>query len=325
MTRLTLPQYVTTLHDWFTIDKTNDNLMEVLSQYCRGSDSFEKNKEFVFGDQKQLFLEKGILLLGPVGVGKTELLRLISSYFGYIGKTEFTFRVANIPDIADNFSIKGREAFRYVNAGNWMFDELCFLDERTGKPDREVAINYGDKILIGSKIIYDRYNIFKETGWKSHFTSNANLKQIKELYGERAFSRLIEMCNVFMYTGADRRKTVRPHFRKNFNNATVKEVVGEKVAPPAVLTPDQELSELQESYNAFLRNGNYLFIGPHEYEALRRMDFPVLDCGMYMEMLRAEYPASDDVRLEGIARQKAVADFYNSMKMRGESHLQTIK
>lgn len=325
VTKPSFTKYIETYHDWYCIDSTNKRLLQVLSLYCKGRSEFESidDKEYKMTDQQGLYLEKGIMLIGNVGTGKTEMLRMMGSYLKFLGVTGTQFRIESVPDIADRFSIKGREVFDVIRKGNWMFDELCFLNEKTGRPDREIAINFGDKILIGEKLIYDRYAEFKENGWRSHFTTNASLQQIKDIYGNRVYSRLMEMCNVFVYSGKDRRFNRRPHTIRNLTQQNIKEVPVIKPAEQAeeIISSANSKESLQISYSSFIAKGQYLFIHPTEYDMLIGYGCELEPLTEYMIELRAESPKADDDILEGYAKRKAVAAYYSKVNSMGKNFL----
>lgn len=310
--KMSFRSYIEKMHSWFSVDKSNEAVVDLLSLYAKKDKEFEACKldGIIFQDQQQLYLEKGLLLIGNVGTGKTELLKMLNRYYAYTGMDRMSFRIKNIPELADDFSLSGRAAFQKILKGNWMFDELCFIDEKTGKPDREYAMNYGDKILIGQKVIYDRYNSFIEDGWHSMFTTNANTKQIKEVYGERIWSRLVEMCNIIVYTGSDRRKNSRPHFVRDNKAGNVIEVPAQKKA--ADVKDDKEY--LIESYNNFIVNGQWIFIYEFEYDKLISLGCQLGDLNYYITNVATDYPREDITKIRRMAKQLCVAKYYSDVK-----------
>lgn len=327
MGKISFKQYLLECHDWFRVDAANQKLVDLLSLYCKGLKRFEESKDdsWIFPDQQQLYLDKGILVTGNVGSGKTMLLKMMNKYYGFLERNEHRFRSESVPDLADKFSAHGRASFTDIKKGNWLFDELCFIDERTGKPDREIATYYGDKLLIGSKVIYDRSAIFVETGWKSHYTTNASLSQIKDIYGERVYSRLLEKCNVLVYVGADRRMNSRPHMERDY---TARKVIHEIPKPdkrPITITPAQEKKQIQDSFETYISGNNIFFIDDTIYDALQRYGCKVPALDEFMVELRAETPMAGDDILERYAKKRAVAKVYEGYKERGESVLKFVK
>jgi len=310
--QLTFRGYLEKLHDWYEFDQYNERLIEVLNLYCNGDKEFErvKDKTYIFSDQQKLYLEKGLLIVGNVGTGKTLLLRLMNKFYHYTKRERLTFRTKNIPELADSFSTDGRAAFKFIDKGNWLFDEICFVDENTGKPDREMSMYFGDRILIGQKVIYDRYNIFVEEGWQSHFTTNANIGQIKEIYGSRVWSRLLEMVNILVYIGEDRRKNSRPHFYSNKTAGNAIEV--QQPVKREEVQDDRQF--LTESYLAFVRGGNWNFIYEFEYDKLKEIGLLVPDMEEYVTNLTIDNPNESLPAIRKMAKKLAVAHYYSSVR-----------
>ena len=50
-----------------------------------------------------------------------------------------------------------------------------------------------------AEILLDRYDEFFTHQMRTHLTSNLNVPELEQLYGDRLRSRLHEMCNVFSF------------------------------------------------------------------------------------------------------------------------------
>lgn len=100
----------------------------------------------------------------------------------------FTLRFVNsdtlIADYEDDQDIK-----KYL-VDEWIFDDLG---------TEQKANNYGKATEIFKRIIEDRYDKWKYTGLRTHFTTNLDNKEMIERYGERAYDRLKEMCSLILY------------------------------------------------------------------------------------------------------------------------------
>jgi hypothetical protein len=216
-------KFIQTYYSWFVMDTQAHEIVKRFDYYARRSDMFEDGlpEHWVFEVdgvglvQKQFFLEKGLLVIGNVGTGKTELFRILNSYNRYL-KSPYEFKMDVAWRYADKFRKDGQDAFSGIGSHNMYFDELCLTDEN-GNPTKEHAQLYGNKILSGEEIIRIRSEVFKRKGFVTHFTTNVPLQDLHRIYGERAFSRLIEMCNVMLYVGNDRRLNARPRFLNNQN------------------------------------------------------------------------------------------------------------
>lgn len=137
---------------------------------------------------------KGLLLMGPIGCGKTEAL-LIARNFIKPG-----FKYENMHDLMLKFNTKGDAGLAPYRHGpihpstqqpiDCFFDDLGI--ERTGS-------YYGNKAEIGIDLIYMRHLLYKRSGAKSHFTTNMNLEELTNNYKDVSRSRLREMCNLIQF------------------------------------------------------------------------------------------------------------------------------
>ncbi|WP_310391908.1 ATPase [Hymenobacter sp.] len=155
---------------------------------------------------------KGILLLGPVGCGKTAAMR----FFERNART--AYRVVPARDVARRFLTEGfavldrygAQAFmaRSYGAGHgpdhrhpvtYCFDDLGV---------EQNARLYGNECNVLAEILLDRYDRFVTHRMRTHLTSNLNASELETLYGDRLRSRLREMCNVLSFptTAPDRRR-----------------------------------------------------------------------------------------------------------------------
>lgn len=168
---------------------------------------------------KAWHIDKGICLLGNTGSGKTTLFRLLNHYLNYL-KSTYSFSSKVVWMLASDFEADGYSCFNEILKfhRNIYFEELCMTDD-SELPNREIIGHYANKALIGREIIMMMYNKFMETAYQTHFCSNAGPQDMERVYGERAFSRMHEMCNFMVLVGLDRRKSEMwaPKFKKNLN------------------------------------------------------------------------------------------------------------
>jgi len=188
----------------FRVDAENQAFVELMCLY------FAKDPIFVDAAAqcgiKDPSLEKGLLLGGAVGVGKTWLMQLFSRNRRQV----YFIRSAKL--IADAFGKDGEEGmgpftflnklpvndmdnFYHPNAG------LCIDDIGT----EELKIHYGNRKNVIGDLIEKRYEL-GNTGTLLHMTTNLTMDQVKEFYGVRVGSRLRETMNIILQKGRDRRK-----------------------------------------------------------------------------------------------------------------------
>ena len=154
--------------------------------------------------QKGIDLEKGILLSGPVGCGKTSLMSLLKS-FSSANKHHI---IKPCRDIAFEFHKNGFDVIQRYAGNSFIpgkpINFVCFDDLGT-EPDLKY---YGQDCNVMAEIILSRYERFTRSRKLTHFTTNLSADEIEERYGPRVRSRLREMCNLIAFPAStpDKRK-----------------------------------------------------------------------------------------------------------------------
>jgi len=137
---------------------------------------------------------KGLLLSGPVGCGKTSLMKLLP----FLAPHKTNYEIIPTRNIVFNFNASGFEVLdRYNETKNYCFDDLGV--EPTG-------CHYTKECNVMGEILLSRYDIFKEKHWKTHITTNLNAEELETRYGSRVRSRLREMLNVIAFDSKDKRQ-----------------------------------------------------------------------------------------------------------------------
>ncbi|WP_339887143.1 ATPase [uncultured Flavobacterium sp.] len=144
--------------------------------------------------QFNIDLEKGILLSGPIGCGKTSLMNLMK----YLAQTENKFSVKPCRDISFEFIQDGYEVIHRYSKGKLYQAEprtYCFDDLGT-----ENNIKYfGNECNVMAEILLSRYDLFISKKLQTHITTNLSATEIEKQYGNRVRSRLREMVNLIAY------------------------------------------------------------------------------------------------------------------------------
>lgn len=179
------------------LDKENTPVFDLLCKY------FSKDKDF---EKNGLSLQKGLLLCGPVGTGKTTMMNL------FTGNQKQSYTLVSCRKMADQFKTYGEE-FLHVwsrplntpsSLDNFYQKQLgvCFDDLGT----EGVKKNFGDAVNVMQDIILNRYDNSETPHHFTHITTNLTAEEIGEYYGQRVRSRMREMFNKIELTGNDRRK-----------------------------------------------------------------------------------------------------------------------
>ena len=141
-------------------------------------------------------LEKGILLVGPVGCGKTSLMNICR----FLLPAEKRHSIKSCRDVSFEFAKDGHESFHKYTRGSfnpsnyepktWCFDDLGL----------ESPMNfYGNQCSVMAEILLSRYDLFHSFGMITHITTNLNSSEIEERYGNRVRSRMRELFNLINY------------------------------------------------------------------------------------------------------------------------------
>lgn len=193
-----LISYLEKNENW-VIDEFNDLPLKKIASYFSADSDFEMLED-------GYDLEKGLLLVGPIGCGKTSILKILQ-------KNSFNpFRFISCRKIADEYAEFGHSAIaNYSNRVNvsrreWFNHDniaLCFDDLGTESEKK----NFGNQVNVMAEIILNRYDNLESKN-KTMVTTNLIADQLERTYGARATSRMREMFNVieFPFDGPDRRK-----------------------------------------------------------------------------------------------------------------------
>lgn len=133
-------------------------------------------------------INKGILLLGPVGCGKTSLMTLVRPFF----YKEFVYRMKPSREVAFEFNNQGYETIHKYGKGETIY---CFDDLGVEKSLK----HFGNDCNTMAEILLSRYDNFINNGTPTHATTNLNAEELEKLYGNRVRSRLREMFNLISF------------------------------------------------------------------------------------------------------------------------------
>jgi energy-coupling factor transporter ATP-binding protein EcfA2 len=141
-------------------------------------------------------LEKGILLNGPVGCGKTSLMTLMR-HFTY---PDYQYIIKSTREIASEFNQEGYSIIQKYGKGNeptrrpggkiYCFDDLGVENNMK---------YFGNECNTIAEILLQRYDQQIMEGTVTHATTNLNAEELEELYGNRVRSRLRSMFNLISY------------------------------------------------------------------------------------------------------------------------------
>lgn len=148
---------------------------------------------------------KGVLLVGPVGCGKTSLMTLCR----FLVAAELRHSIKSCRDIAFEFMKDGHEIFHRYTRGSFSqskFEPKAYCFDDLGL---ESTMNfYGNQCSVMSEILLSRYDLYHSFGMITHITTNLNSTEIEQRYGIRVRSRMRELFNLVAWPAStpDKRK-----------------------------------------------------------------------------------------------------------------------
>lgn len=141
--------------------------------------------------QHGILLDKGIMLTGPIGCGKTSLMQLMR----FLTQPNNRYVVKSTRDITFEFIQEGYEIIHRYSRGKLYAAEhrhYCFDDLGI---ENNIKY-YGNECNVMAEILLSRYDLFIGHGVITHITTNLSATEIEEVYGNRLRSRLREMVNL---------------------------------------------------------------------------------------------------------------------------------
>ena len=141
-----------------------------------------------------LNLNKGILLSGPVGCGKTALMSLMRS--AAIQERKYFLKPSR--EISFEFIKDGYDVIQKYSSGNRLntaTKNYCIDDLGT-----ETNLKYyGNECNVMAEILLSRYDLFINKKIITHITTNLSASEIEQAYGNRVRSRLRQMLNLIAF------------------------------------------------------------------------------------------------------------------------------
>jgi len=134
-----------------------------------------------------LDISKGILLTGPVGCGKTSLMKLLK----YVAPHLTTYDVIPCRHVVFQFNNNGFSVIeKYGNTNAYCFDDIGI--EAKGK-------HFGQACNVVGEILLSRHDLYSKTHKKTFATTNLNAAELEERYGSRVRSRMRQMFNLVVF------------------------------------------------------------------------------------------------------------------------------
>ncbi len=146
-------------------------------------------------------LNKGILLSGPIGCGKTSIMHLIKPF--YYSKEDFKIKTSR--EVSFEFAKQGYEALQpYTQKSTYQqrLTGYCFDDLGA---EQQIK-HFGNDCNVMAEILLTRYDQFLENKTVTHITTNLSASEIEKLYGNRLRSRFRQMFNLISFNSYSKDK-----------------------------------------------------------------------------------------------------------------------
>ncbi|MHA7943592.1 P-loop NTPase family protein [Formosa sp. 3Alg 14/1] len=175
--------------EYGTLFKIHDQDRDILFKLCNYFIKDEANCVRLNMD-----LNKGILLSGPVGCGKTSLMKLLR----LIVPHQKPYRIIPARNVVFGFNHLGYKTIEDYGDSHY----VCF-DDLGVEP---LGRYYGKDCNVMGEIILSRYELFLNHKVKTHITTNLNAQELEERYGKRVRSRMRELFNLIAFETASKDK-----------------------------------------------------------------------------------------------------------------------
>jgi energy-coupling factor transporter ATP-binding protein EcfA2 len=144
-------------------------------------------------------LNKGILLMGRIGCGKTSLMTLLRA----LAPESYRPQIVSCRDISFEFGKTGYDAIaRYGRNAFFPYSSIprvhCFDDLGV-----EQSMSFwGNNCNVMGEILLSRYDLLISHKMITHVTTNLNSQELEEAYGNRLRSRMRAMFNLIGFDSA---------------------------------------------------------------------------------------------------------------------------
>ena len=153
--------------------------------------------------------KKGIILVGDYGVGKTALMRVMQRLFKDSNARFKYVSAYELRDLSEEMTLSQiKELYGYDLKHDLYIDDIgANIDVK----------RYGNVVNVIAEIISERYDLFVESGFRTHFTTNLipldkHLEvetdiSLEKAYSKRMVDRIVEMCSCYIIAdGKSKRK-----------------------------------------------------------------------------------------------------------------------
>jgi len=145
----------------------------------------------------QIDLNKGILLSGPIGCGKTSIMHLIRPFANPLSD----YKIKTCQEVSFEFAKNGFDTInKYTLKQNYQSRLLGYCFDDLGA-EQQIK-HFGNDCNVMAEVLISRYEQFVANNSITHLTSNLSASEIEMLYGNRLRSRMRQMFNLITFNVA---------------------------------------------------------------------------------------------------------------------------
>lgn len=186
----------------FEVDEYNSKVLAFLLYYFNGC----RLAEQVFPNENYK-VHKNLLFVGNSGTGKTMLMQIFSDYLR-LTRNPNSFENLSVTQMMNYYKIKGHiDLYSYNEGQSKGFKpdpfNICLNDIGL---ETENQKSYGTSLnSVIDEFLYARYEIYQQFNKKYHITSNLEVEEFENRFGNRLIDRF-KSFNVIPLLGSSRRK-----------------------------------------------------------------------------------------------------------------------
>jgi hypothetical protein len=149
---------------------------------------------------------KGVMLIGAVGCGKTVCSKIMHRLFRDSNSRFLYKRGAEINDLIETMPLAEIKQIFGVGLKCDLYIDDFGVNDADGK-------KYGNTISVMGELIFDRYELFVNEGYRTHISTNLlpesinpEYRTIRKVFGDRVYDRISQMTTPIVFTNKSLRK-----------------------------------------------------------------------------------------------------------------------
>lgn len=190
----------------------SDLILEIGKGFCEGFDISQDPQKTLYKKAYEQIIKKdkakGLLIIGSMGAGKSLMMRVYQKLFLGSPRGFKWVNSAILRDMLEEVSVlEIKDAYGFAYKGDLYIDDIGLFQGKNMK--------FGNSINVISEVLFERYELFVNEGFRTHISSNLpldikdnpnNISTIRALYGDRVYDRINEMCEVLLINSKSLRK-----------------------------------------------------------------------------------------------------------------------